>query len=471
MLTEKRAATSGWRDDTGFGLTPGHSLAISQHYGMLQRAEFANEAHILVGHDQRAGAVMLAYAALAGLESVGVRATYIGMVSTAVMSAYLVEKGMTGGVLITGSHMPPERIGIILLDETAAYCTADVTDPISDALPHYPAGIVPVWQSKTTTLIDVHGSRAAIKHYLEVLFAEIEEDPIRSAALKVLIDSGNGTAGDLAEMVFKGIGCEVAVIHKEPKTVPDRPSECNSENCQRAIQMMHDGDFDIGICLDGDGDRVKFITPNGVMLNDDVIAAIFARALLKPGDVCVSGLNSGGLIAHICREQGAKLVMCRIGQPSTGEAVKDHDPVFTFEETAGKFMFPRVFAWYDGLFVLAQMLELMAETGKSLIELAQGSPAFPIFHRRDISVPVSEQRKSGAIAAAQQRMRERFSSNTPTVDEQGDLRFDFADGAVVVARASGTEHKLRGYVSSSDEARADELGDFVQELFEEVSNP
>lgn len=487
MLQRIRAGTSGFRGITNSDITAPHALAIGERYGALLAAQLGRRPTVTVGHDQRFGAEALAQAIAAGFMAAGADVIMLGCVPTGVYC--VCSAGYDGGVLVTGSHMPPDRIGIIPMNADGTYATAEVTDPIESAIVEYPERRWTVaWDQAgrltgtvTQPILDgmylqqtlwrdprspraTEATRRGTPPSRATLDSRFDLNALYRRKFRVLIDSGNGTAGRTARLFLEALGCEVEGIHESPKPVPDRPSECRASSCTAAIERMRSGRFDLGACFDGDADRVLFITTDGTPLPEDLVGGIFARAVLQPGDVCVTPINSGNLIEVVCREIGATVRYCRIGQPDTGRAVKEHGGAYMYEASA-KYGFPREFLWYDAIYAVARMLDHMARVEKSLAELAA---ELPVFHRVDRNIPLNGASRDAVVARALAAARETFGDGARRVDDLDGLRFTYPDDAWVLLRPSGTEPLARVYADAPSHERAESLAAEGERIFRDA---
>jgi phosphomannomutase/phosphoglucomutase len=188
-------------------------------------------------------------------------------------------------------------------------------------------------------------------------------------------------------------------------------------------------------------------------VSEDTAGAIFAKSELKPGDVCVVPINSSGLIEQVCRDVGARLEYCAVGQPPTMEAIKALSAVYSYEES-GKYYFPRRFLWSDGLYTAGRLLELMAKTGRSVAELAG---EFPKFHQVKKNVAVAEDRKEQAMTRATQRLEKALTEGRARDVTVDGFKRVYDDHSWLLFRKSGTEALIRVYSDAPSKERAEEL--------------
>ncbi len=471
MLSPIFSRTSGFRGETNKEITPVHALAVGTLYAetCLESArrngrEFAS---LVVARDQRHGASMLHEIVMGGVQSVGAQAIDLGQTPTPVALTWLAHHAaLDGAILVTGSHMDPERIGLILINPDGTYCHTDVTGPVQQSIPGFFETPRPL--ALYSQILPVERINPGVRDafYLDQALKGINEDSVRTRAFKVLIDPGNATATDVAGSVLGQVGWNVTVINGEVLPIPNRKSEVREAYCQEAIQRTKEGGLDIGACFDGDADRVLFITRDGKALSEDVVAAIFARHVLEAGDVCVATLNSSGLMAHVCQMTGARLVYCEIGQPDTGRAVVQHRAKFA-SEPAAKYWFGNLWNWYDGPFAVAKMLEIMAGRQKTLAELAD---ELPLYYQAADKIPVDDAKKADVCMRAMAEIKRQLGSEIDREEAvaPGGIKFMLKDGSWLMIRPSGTEPVCRISSDSSVKHMADSLTAMAKKIMGEV---
>jgi phosphomannomutase/phosphoglucomutase len=391
---------------------------------------------------------MLARAAASGFASAGLHVQFYGCVSTGVLSLNVARTKQDGALLVTGSHLPPDRIGLLLLQGDGSIAPFSVTDKVEETLANDEYREVP--PKEIGRLEEAfHPYELYISECMQALDARL----LRTKNYKVLADPANGTASYIAMEFFQWLGCQVELINYDPNPVPGRPSEPRAGVVGEAIDVVRREKCDMGACFDVDADRSLFIDADGIPVSEDTAGAIFAKSELKPGDVCVVPINSSGLIEQVCRDVGARLEYCAVGQPPTMEAIKALKAVYSYEES-GKYYFPRRFLWSDGLYTAGRLLELMAKTGRSVAELAG---EFPKFHQVKKNVAVAEDRKEQAMTRATQRLEKALTEGRARDVTVDGFKRVYDDHSWLLFRKSGTEALIRVYSDAPSKERAEEL--------------
>lgn len=440
--------TSGIRGTTNTEITAELCLKISQAYGTKLFKLKKRRCKVCVAYDTRFGAPTLARAAAAGLSASGHDVIDFGILPTGAFSMNITLLKADGGVLITGSHMPYDRIGVILMLDDGAYAPFDVTDEVEKI--YFEGSFLQVKPDEIGTISE--GSNP-FDVYVNELIRKVDREAIARRGFRVLLDPGNGAAAVVARQVFEKLGCEVVSINATYQHIPNRPSEPRDNTVQEAKNIVKVLKLDMGLCLDVDADRSLFITQKGEALSEDTVGAIFARHELKGGDLCVVPVNSSGLIEYVCTRIGARLEYCRIGQPETLKAVKQLGAAYSYEES-GKYYFARHFLWSDGVYSGAKMLEVMAKEKRPLADLAA---VFPRFHQVKHTVHINDAKKQTIMEAVFDLMQKQSKP-----EEIKDVVLDgykrvFPDNSWLLIRKSGTEPLIRVYSDAPTLERAKEL--------------
>lgn len=469
-LSMIRSGTSGFRGRMNVEISVTHALLVGDCFAAFLRQTLRRAPKLSVGHDQRNGAEALAAAAMAGALAAGADVECLGQVSTGVFSAvsFLGDEPMDGGILITGSHMGPERIGIILMNGDGTYCDVDVTSVVErwlEAGRFHSAGPLSLGHSHR---VDTDTSeRVYLRALLERLDIIEGMQSLRFGGQKpkVLVDPGNGTTGAVAWALFRSLGCEVVMIFAEPKEVPDRKSECRASSCGEAMRRVITDSCHLGVCFDGDGDRVLFIDERGRAVGEDQMGALFAKYCVKRGEVVVTPVNSSRLIEVVCEKIGATVRYCKIGQPDTGTAIKRERAAFAYESSA-KYAFPNGgFIWYDGVFAVAKLLEIMERTGKLLSELIA---ELPVFYHEEHGFEVPDSGKAQVIARAVKVAQAYFRGELVDVNTLDGTQMNLTMHTSVMLRASGTEPKVRLYVDGPSRERISTLSSIALRILREA---
>lgn len=413
------------RGVVGKDLNPGVAALIGQAIGSVMQAQGLRE--VVVGRDGRLSGPELANGLIDGLRRAGCQVIDIGLAPTPVVyfGAYELRAGSC--VAVTGSHNPPDYNGfkIVIGGETlSGAAIAELHQRINEGRLHTAA-----------TPGDLE-QRDISDAYIQRIADDVQLD----RPIKVVVDAGNGVAGDIAPRLLEAIGAEVIPLYCEidgtfPNHHPD-PSE--PHNLDDLVKMVQRFDADIGVAFDGDADRLGVVTKQGAMVFPDRLLMLFAADVLQrnPGALVIYDVKcTGKLSDHVLRNGGSPL-MWKTGHSLIKAKMRETDAELAGEMSGHFFFKERWYGFDDGIYAAARLLEILAqreETPSEVLDALPESVSTP-----EIKVPVD-----GDAHALVARFVERAqageespfeSARLSTIDG---LRADFADGWGLV-RASNT---------------------------------
>ncbi|MDQ7779054.1 MAG: hypothetical protein RDV41_05025 [Planctomycetota bacterium] len=451
----KMFGTAGIRGLTNFEMTPLLALKMAQVYGDY----LGNKGKVAVGRDTRFGAHMLSDAAACGLVSAGVNVEDCGTVPTGCLATYVTQKKLDGAILITGSHTPPDRIGLIVMMSDGAYVPDRVARSLERMFEEYSTRRCVTPPDRIGSVVPAD---APIELYRKKLLSWVDAKLIARAKYRVLVDPCNGAAAHVLTDVLRRAGCSVLELNAEPSCIPGRAPEPRANVLAATAREVVKKRCDLGVATDIDADRVLFIDANGQVLSEDLVGAIFAEEELAPlrDRKCVTPINSSGLIDLVCAKLNATLEYCPPGQPATVEAIKRVGAAYSYEES-GKYYFCRQVLWCDGLLAALKMLEIMARKKLPLSELGAHLPKFYQVKRL---VRCEDSKKEAVMArTAEIWKKEGTEGRVKDVTVDG-LKRVYKDSSWLLLRKSGTEPLIRVFSDSMSPGRSESLVALGEEI-------
>ena len=429
------------RGIVGETLTADIVVQIGLALGSL--AQTRGEPCVCVGYDGRLSSPTLAAALSEGLMQSGVNVLNLGMVTTPMLyfaAHYLAQTH--SGVMITGSHNPPQYNGLkmVIAGETLS---SEAIQALKHSILQQP--FYPPTQAGTQTFYDIYPA------YQAAIVSDIQ----LARPMRVVLDCGNGVAGAYAPALFKALGCEVEPLFCEvdghfPNHHPD-PVE--AKNLQDVIRALHTGQSEIGIAFDGDGDRLGVVTQSGQIIRSDRQLMLFVEDVLRqqPGSQVVFDVKSSRHLAPWIRQHGGKPVIWKTGHSlmkakikETGAAIGGElsGHLFFNDSLAGR---PRWFGFDDGLYSAARLLELVSRSpdASALLEALPDSVNTP-----ELQIAMQEGEPHALIAQLQQAAQFPGAVEVITIDG---LRVEYDDGFGLI-RASNTTPVLTLRFEADDEA-------------------
>jgi phosphomannomutase len=452
--------TSGIRGRTFKEITP----QLAEKIGRAFATYLGQDGKVVVGRDTRNGAETIEYALVAGLTAAGIDVLRCGEIPTPALAYSSGKFSAKGAVMVTGSHTPPDRIGIIPMLGDGSYLYGKDAEEVerniiegSDDL-----GLVqePTRSGKITSL-----GNKPIESYKQFLLERADKELLRNANFRVLVDSGNGTACHFAAEVLQALGCDVVPLNNQPSGTPNRSPEPRAETLQDTLMHVREEQCDIGIAFDLDADRILFISPQNV-ISENLIGTILADSILAKTEVescLVLPINTSGLVSNVAKKHaGTRIIFCKIGQPATIDAVKQHSScVFAFEESGKYYFINEGFLWTDGGLAAIRMLEILAQKETNLHALAN---EYPTYSSLTQSIKIREEQGRNLYHKITIDFKDYLKAHESKLLEVDGLRADFPDGSWLMIRPSGTEPLIRIVADAPSEVRARSLLDTGLEI-------
>ncbi|MBS3781200.1 MAG: phosphoglucosamine mutase [Candidatus Thermoplasmatota archaeon] len=407
---------------------------------------------VAIGTDTRASNYMLKNAVSSGLMATGCDVIDLGEVPTPALQFY--TKGLADfGVAITASHNPPEFNGIKCVNDDGTELIGWMEEEIEDIYFSKDFDLVgwdEVGKKKSDDALDLYS--AAIKE-------KIDEEAIRKAEPKVILDCANGAGCHLTPYLLRELGCEVVTLNAQPDGFfPGHNSEPIKENLQDLIRLTSETDADLGIAHDGDADRTIFIDEDGGYIHGDRTLTLVAEKLVKEnkGGTVVTPVSSSSSVADVVEENGGELIYTAVGSPIVARRMIEENAIFGGEENGGLIFADHQFC-RDGSMTAAKIVEMVAKEGK-LSDMIEELPQY-FLEKRGVECP--DELKDPLL----ERLKEIYSETDH--DDTDGLKIYYDEGWVLI-RASGTEPKYRIYSEATDEIKAERLADEHQTKVEDI---
>jgi len=397
------------RGIVGKSLTPEIVEAIGQALG--SEAVARKQKTICIGYDGRLSGPELANALSIGIRKAGIDVINLGLVATPMVYFAAHHLGTHCGVMVTGSHNPPDYNGLkmVLADETLSNDTI---------------------QSLRLRIEDgrlEHGEGAESKHDIAPAYiSRIQSDIKLARPMKITVDSGNGVPGAFAGPLYRAIGCEVSELFCEvdgnfPNHHPD-PSV--PENLEDLIQALKTNDSEIGLAFDGDGDRLGVVTKQGNIIYPDRQLLLFAEDVLKreKGATIIFDVKSTRNLAPWIKARGGVPLMWKTGHSLVKSKMKETGSALAGEMSGHVFFKERWFGFDDGLYSGARLLEILShfENPSAVLDGLPDSVSTPEQH-----IKMKEGEPHALIAQLQKTAT--FAGATEVITIDG-LRVEYPDG-------------------------------------------
>jgi len=423
--------TSGIRGLISDKLTPPVVAKVALSFASFLQ----NHGKVGIARDARLGSSIIEAIFANSLIAGGVDVIDYGLTSTPALLHAIKKRGLKGGVAITGSHTPPEIHGILLFKSNTAELFRGEEEVIEK-----------VFFDETFKVVDyTKVGRIEEEEPYEPYIANILEK-FGSGSFKgrkIVLDAGHSPAVTVLSKVFKELGLKVSVINGEINGLfPNRPPNPLPEYLENLRQNVLKEDADLGVAIDGDGDRAVFVDEQGNIVLPDYMGALFAKyELVERKGTIVCPVNTSSVINSVVEEYGGKLIYTKIGPPAMAEALlTTSDAIFAFEET-GKYIWPANILYGDPAYAVAKALQLIENYGP-LSRLLSG---FPKFYQEKISIPCPDELKQPLLEEIIKILEGGKDVELILVDG---VKLVFRNGDWFLLRPSGTEPVFRCFIES-----------------------
>ncbi|MHA1105122.1 MAG: hypothetical protein ACTSPN_05300 [Promethearchaeota archaeon] len=374
---------SGIRGIVGRDLNVEIAKKIAIAFGSWLKGEIKK---VIIGRDTRPSGLQIEKGLIEGLVSMGYDIINVGICPTPVLIHVKNKLKIPAGMIITGSHNPPEWNGIKLLSSNNYLNNEDLKE-IRELMEHTDLSLYPKTESagKVETL-------NPIPEYLEDLYNHINMKKRKKNKLRVVLDTGAGAGGVVTPRLLKDLGCEVNLINDKIylDNIFPRGIEPIANNLQDLIMEVWQGKYDIGFAHDSDADRLAIIGEKGIYYSEDIGLALIMEFYLQNLDnefedvIFVTNLASSLMFDVIAEKYGARVIRTSIGElflvdkmrTLIEENISKKSFIFGGEGSCGGVIYPPFNNTRDGIFAAAKIIEILATSGDKLSTLVSKLPKY-----------------------------------------------------------------------------------------------
>ena len=382
---------------------------------------------VTLGHDARLSSPDIVKALTKGMVASGAKVYQIGMVTSPISYFSTFEiPNVSGGIMVTGSHNPPEYNGFKIsvgkttihgssikelyeIIESKDYVSGDGTTEDYDIFPQY------------------------VEKYKKE-FAHLKDLP-------VVLDCGNGAAGVIARKLYEACGLKPIILFEEPDgTFPNHhPDPTVEENLVDLKKAVLENKAVVGIGFDGDADRIGVVGEKGQTVFGDELMVLVADDILKSnsGAKIVGDVKCSDRLYDFVKLKGGLPIMWKTGHSLIKDKIRTEKAPFGGELSGHIFFADRNYGYDDALYAGLRVIEIISNTGKTISELLSELPQ--AFNTPEIRIDTTEEKKHLIVDA----LKKKFQQDTDDykVNLQDGLRVSFKNGWAL-ARASNTQPVL-----------------------------
>ena len=436
--------TDGIRGSAGSAdslLNPDLVNAIGVATGII----FKPQAQILIGRDTRKSGLEIEQALIAGLTSVGVNVTLIGVIPTPGLAHLVLTRKADAAIMITASHNPASDNGIKIFGSNGQKIADEIEQEIEQLI-----------ENKSQIKISKEGSVVKDENgrndYITYLLSTISK-PLNG--ITVVVDCAHGSASTYAPEVLKRAGAEVIVIGASPDG-ENINKGCGSTHLDLLAAKVLQSGADLGIAHDGDADRALLIDGQGKIVDGDALLALLAISAKKkgvlPGNKIVATVMSNLGFLNKMKDEGITVEVSSVGDRYVLELMLANEIYFGGEQS-GHVILRKFATTGDGILTALHILELIANGEAKAENLSEIFSSYP---QVLLNIPVADKEK--VLTSAGLKVATKSAES------------DLGNNGRILIRASGTEQLIRVMVEADTESKANAIAKKLADAVESASN-
>jgi len=400
-------------------------------------AQARKQSVMVVGRDGRNSGPSLMAKLIAGLRASGIDVIDVGLVPTPLLYFAAQTVGSCSGVMLTGSHNPPNYNGLKMVIDSVTLARDDI-QTIRQRV-----------ENK-----DFLSGKGKLKEVpiISGYMKRVTADVMLTKKFKVVVDCGNGVAGVIAPSLLAALGCEVIELFCDvdgnfPNHHPD-PSR--PENLTDLIAAVAEYKADLGLAFDGDGDRLGVITNEGKIIWPDRVMMLYAMDILSrnPGGEIIFDVKCSTKLKQVIEQHGGKATMWNTGHSLIKAKMRETGALLAGEMSGHIFFKERWYGFDDGIYSAARLIEILCTmtADKSVADVFNELP--DSVNTPEINVAMKE----GTHHAYMERLLTKANFDDGQLTTIDGLRVDFSDGWGLVRASNTTPVLVLRFEADNDEA-------------------
>ncbi len=390
---------------------------------------------VAVGRDGRLSSPALEAALVLGLTEGGIDVLRIGLGPTPMLYFAVNTAGVDGGIMVTGSHNPPDHNGFKLMLGKKSFFGEEIAR-LGRIAAAPPPRARPVGRSEE-------------RRVLEAYTARLLQDYDGTRPLTVAWDAGNGATGEVMQLLTKHLPGRHVLLNEtiDGRFPAHHPDPTDPHTLVQLQQTVTREGCDLGIAFDGDGDRIGVVDGQGRILWGDQFMVMLAEDVIRtrPGATIIADVKASQLLFDEIARLGGTPLMWRTGHSLIKAKMAEIGAPLAGEMSGHIFFADRYYGYDDALYAAVRLLSVLARGGESLADLRDRLPA--VVNTPELRFPCADTRKFAVIAEVRERL-ERAGAEMAAIDG---VRVKTADGWWLL-RASNTQDVLVARAEAKDEA-------------------
>ena len=398
----------------------------------------------VIGGDARLSTPAFKAKFIMGMRETGIDVTDIGDVATPVLYFAIWKLKTDGGIMITASHNPAEYNGIKMNIGLSSVFGEEIQKVLQLILNQdFESG---------------NGSLAFNNEIHEIYMQYIVDGIELKRPVKVIVDAGNGAGGPYLPEILRRLGCEVKEMYCEPDgTFPNHhPDPTVKAYLKDLIAEIQGSDYEAGLGLDGDADRLGVVDEQGELLYGDQLLTILSRDFLadNPGESIIGDVKCSKNLFDDIAKHGGNPIMYKTGHANIKTKMQQEGIKFSGEMSGHIFMADRYLGYDDAIYACCRFVEIMSKTDKPVSQYLADQPK--MYNTPELHVQTTDDEKFSIV----KRVRESFAKENYDINSIDGMRITFEDGWGL-CRASNTTPKLVLRFEATTPERLEEIQKLV----------
>jgi phosphomannomutase len=428
----------------GETLSPIDVVKFTSAFGMLMK-EKSDSPKVVIGRDARPSGNLISPLVANTLMSQGIHVVDLGLSTTPTVEMAVIKEGATGGIILTASHNPSGWNALKLLNEKGEFISAELGQRILEIADS--SDITYVEPKKFGKLVE---DDTMIDWHIDQILAHelVDTDAIRERGFKVIVDAVNSTGGIAVPRLLKKLGVDVTELYCEPNGHFPHNPEPLPENITQISQDLEAHNYDLGIVVDPDVDRLVLVCENGDSFGEEYTLVAVADYVLskRPGNT-VSNLSSTRALKDVTEKHGGRYAAAAVGEVNVVAKMKEVNAVIGGEGNGGVIL-PDLHYGRDALVGIALFLSHLAHFGKSTSMLRAKYPNYHISKNKIELTPDID------VDNILEQLKEKYKNNPISTIDGVKIEFE---SEWVHLRKSNTEPIIRIFAESESAATAEHL--------------
>lgn len=438
------------RGQIGKNLSEDDAYALGRAFGTFVLQDNPNATRVCVGYDGRTTSPALSEALCKGLLETGLDVENVGLGPTPMLYFAVKDRKADGGIMVTGSHNPPDYNGFKM-----ALLNAPVFGESIQEIGRIAAS--GAFENGTGARTDIDIKEEYVTRLLK--------DFRGTRDLNIAWDNGNGAAGEILRMLVAKLPGKHTLLFDDidgnfPNHHPDPTVDANLVDLQKAVA---DNGCDLGIAFDGDGDRIGVVDENGTVLRCDILMTLYAAEILKeqPGAAIIGDVKCSSVMFDKINEMGGKGVMWKTGHSLVKAKMAELNAPLAGELSGHIFFADKYYGFDDAPYCAIRLINLVDEASGGLSTLTADLPQ--LVNTPEIRVEVDEAVKFKLVPQVYENMKARVSDDL-SIDDIDGIRVTTPEGWWLL-RPSNTQDVLVARAEASSDEGLKRLTDMaVEEL-------